>query len=833
MKKTLTVMTTLLMIFLTIIQPVFADTPQSQTFVPLAASNVIPLLRDSAVLKMGDVEPDKQLSITIALKLRNKDMLKQKIGLAHSKRTFGRVVSDQDLKNNYLPDLNSHSKIIDFLTSNGLQTTKTYGSHMAIQVQGSAQSIEKAFNVTLSYYSYDGEEFFANSMEPQLPADIAGLIESVDGLNNLQLKPSLAGSSAKTSSFTPQQIQKAYNFTSAYANNLNGQGVNLAIATNYSFKQSDISYFMSYYGITGTKPISVIPIDGTPQYDKDGSLESTMDIETALSSAPGAQLLVYDGANSNSTTQTDLFTHIVDDEQANVVSYSWGLSENMYSPSQLNAMDSLFLEGTAKGMTFLIASGDNGSMSICYPATDPYVTAVGGTTLSISSSTGQISSESAWSANGGSGSGSSGGGVSSVFTKPSWQQGITNLSSSFRMIPDVALNANPNTGYMIYFNSGWNQVGGTSAAAPEWAAIFALVDQSRLNNGLGLLGLANPNLYSLANGSVFHDITSGSNGAYSCLPGYDMVTGLGSVDVGKLVNALSPPAIGIPSGLTATPVNATQINITWNAVSGATAYKIYRSATANGTFLAVGTITTASYSDENLLANTTYYYKVSAANASGEGTQSSVATGTTTPPLPTTFSVSGLTMEPSVGKAIVGATMTFTAISGVETVPAPVTTNADGSWSQAGFQAGGTYRVTPSMTNYTFTPAYLDFSSTTPTLNFTGLNSTPTAGFDVWPLRTTTDTKKVWTVKFSAPVDWNSMTSSCIYVADDSNQSVSTTLTPSSDVASVQVSPVNEYTIGKEYWLYITNRVTVNSGSQNLSKPVVMPFMIAASGTSN
>jgi kumamolisin len=833
MKKILTVITTLLMVFLTIIQPVLADTPQSQSYIPLTASNVIPLLRDSEVIKAGDVEPDKQLSITIALKLRNKDILKKKIGLAHSKRTFGRVVSDQDLKNSYLPDINSHNKIIDFLKSNGLQTTKTYSSHMAIQVQGSAQSIEKAFNVKLSYYTYNGEEFFANSMEPQLPADIAGLIESIDGLNSLQLKPSLANSFAKTSAFTPQQIQKAYNFTSAYANNLNGQGINLAIATNYSFKQSDINYFLTNFGITGTKPIKVIPIDGTPQYDKDGSLESTMDIETALSSAPGAQLLVYDGANSNSTTQTDLFTHIVDDEQANIVSYSWGLNENMYSPSQLNAMDSLFLEGTAKGMTFVIASGDNGSKSICYPATDPYITAVGGTTLSISSSTGQISSESAWSPSGD--SGSSGGGVSSVFTKPSWQQGITTLNSSYRMIPDVALNANPNTGYMIYFNGGWNQVGGTSAAAPEWAAVLALVDQSRLNNGLGLIGLANPDLYSLANGSVFHDITSGSNGAYSCLPGYDMVTGLGSVDVGELVNALSSPPVGTPSGLTATPVNATQINITWNAVSGATSYKIYRSAAAAGTFLAVGTITSASYNDQNLSANTTYYYKVSAVNAYGEGAQSNVATGTTTPPVLTTFSVSGLTMEQVAAKAIVGATMTFTGVSGVETVPDPVTTGANGSWSQSGFLTGGTYRVTPSMTNYTFAPAYLDFSSATPTLNFTGLNSAPTAGFDVWPLRTTTDTKKIWTIKFSAPVNWNSMTSSCIYVADDSNQPVSTTLTPTSDVASVQVSPVNVYTIGKKYWLFITNRVAANSGngSQNLSSPVAMPFMINTNGNSN
>ncbi|SPF43275.1 putative Tripeptidyl-peptidase I [Candidatus Desulfosporosinus infrequens] len=635
MKKALTIIT-LLINFLMIVHPAFADTTQNQTYVPLAVSDVTPLLSQSDVIKTGDVEPDKLLNITISLKMRNKDTLKQKIGLAHSQGTYGRVVSDQDLANSYLPDETSHSKVIDFLKSSGLQITKTYNSRMAIQVQGSAQSIENAFNVTLSYYTQNGTEFFANSSEPQLPSDIAGFIESIDGLNNIPLKSSIADSSNGTAAFTPQQIQKAYDFTSAYANHLNGQGVNLAIAAYYSYNQSDISYFLNNFGITATNPISLIPIDGTPQRSKSGSEETTLDIESALSSAPGAQLLVYDGDNSDSTTETDEFTQIVDDGKANIVSYSWGLDESEYTPSQLNAMDSLFLAGAAKGMTFLIASGDDGSSEINYPATDPYVTAVGGTTMSISSSSGQISSEVGWSYSNLTQSGS-GGGVSSVFLKPSWQPGTTLANSSYRMIPDVALNADPNTAYSIYYSGSWEQIGGTSVSTPEWAAIFALVDQSRSNNGLGSIGLANPDLYSLASGSVFHDITSGSNGEYSCLPGYDMVTGLGSVDADKLVNALATlqsttavdEPVATPSGLTATPVNTTQVNMTWSAVSGANSYKVYRSTSSTGSYTQIANPTTTSFSDTGLTQNTTYYYKVSAVGTSGEGLQSNPVSAVT------------------------------------------------------------------------------------------------------------------------------------------------------------------------------------------------------------
>jgi len=245
--------------------------------------------------------------------------------------------------------------------------------------------------------------------------------------------------------------------------------------------------------------------------------------------------------------------------------------------------------------------------------------------LNLNSSTGLISTEGGWSG--------SGGGSSTLFSQPTWQHTVLPSSSGKRLFPDVSLDSNPKTGYSIYFGGNWYTYGGTSAAAPEWAAIFTLVDQSRANNGLTPIGLANSALYSLTGQSVFHDITSGSNGYYKATAGYDMVTGLGSVDAWKLVKALSNFTSGaVPASVKDLGVNspsANELDLTWSAVSEATSYKVYRSSSATGNYTLVGTSTRASYSDLNLTASTTYYYKVSAVNINGEGSQSSAVKGVT------------------------------------------------------------------------------------------------------------------------------------------------------------------------------------------------------------
>ncbi|MDD3224462.1 MAG: Ig-like domain-containing protein, partial [Clostridium sp.] len=533
----------LILSFIMIFQPVVCSAAESEAFVPLEESNLSPLVSSKKAQQKNEVENNKELNITIGLKFRNKSELKQKINSEKNQGKSGKLVSSNELANNFLPSKSSNDKVIEFLEDNGFKITKTYSEHMIINASASVKDIEKAFDIKLYYYTYNGKGFFSNSSEPKLPQDIASLVQNISGLNNLKLSPSnfssrqINPSYISNGAYTPQQIQTAYDFNSAYSNNLNGKGVKIAIASYYSFNQSDINAFVNKFGISTSNSISTINVDGTPESDANGSEETTMDIECALSSAPGSQVLLYNGANPDLSTQTDIFNKIVEDGQADVVSYSWGTDEQNYTQAELTEMNNIFMAGTAKGMTFVVASGDYGSGTVDYPADDPYVTAVGGTTLKTDSSSGKISSETGWNLDS-NGSGS-GGGISTSFSIPSWQKGLISSNNSNRMIPDVSLNANPNTGYSIYYGKSWYEAGGTSASAPEWAAIFALVDQSRKEKGIGNIGFANPILYSLKNTSAFNDVTSGDNGKYSCLTGYDMVTGIGSANVGQLVSALS------------------------------------------------------------------------------------------------------------------------------------------------------------------------------------------------------------------------------------------------------------------------------------------------------
>ncbi|HWQ41107.1 MAG TPA: protease pro-enzyme activation domain-containing protein [Desulfosporosinus sp.] len=799
------------------VQPVLAGTAQNEAYVPLTTSNVTPLLSDSDVIKTRDIEPDKQLDITVALKLRNKDDLKRKIDKARAEGVLGRVMSDQDLEDGFLPDENAQTKVVDYLTSNGLKIIKTYQGHMAIQVSGTAEEIEKAFNVSLSYFSEDGNEFFANSTQPQLPEEIAGLVECVAGLNNLHFKPASSWQDAVTSmtansttSYTPQQIQKAYNLTTAYKNNINGQGVNLAIATYYSFKQSDITYFLNQFGISGTKSIQVIPVDGTPTYDASGSGETTLDIECALSSAPGAQLMVYDGADSLLSTGIDLFTKIVDDGKADVVSYSWGLEERYWDASQISAMNNLFAAGAAKGMTFLVASGDAGSSEISYPATDPYVTSVGGTTLNLDSSSGLISTEGGWSG--------SGGGSSTLFSQPTWQKAALKSSSGNRLFPDVSLNSNPKTGYSIYFGGNWYIYGGTSAAAPEWAAIFALVDQSRSNNGLDPIGLGNSALYSLTDQSVFHDITSGSNGAYKASAGYDMVTGLGSVDAWGLVKALSGLTDGaVPASVTDLSVSsssATELDLTWSTVSGATSYKVYQSTSVTGNYILVGTSTTASYSDTNLSESTTYYYKVSAVNSNGEGPQSSAIKGITATKL------TGVALNKISTVLDIGASETL-----IATVSPANATNKEVTWDSS----DPSIAIIDSTGNVTGIKAGKSvITVTTVDGNKTAACSVEVSA-NVLPAQQDISLDKEWRITFSHPVDSSALQSNILLsrldTATKAEVQVDITLVIDPDNSKVViVKHATPFVAGASYKLLVNVGVKDVSG-QSLSNSTVLSFM--------
>ena len=306
-----------------------------------------------------------------------------------------------------------------------------------------------------------------------------------------------------------------------------------------------------YFGLPSPKLQNIL-VDGGSSSGIDP--EVTLDIELALALAPESQIYVYEGPNSDQGV-LDTYNRIATDNLAKQVSTSWGMGENLVNAQYLQAENAIFLQMAAHGQTIYAAAGDSGayddypssSLEVDDPASQPYVVGVGGTKLTVNPENGAYSDELVW--NDGKGNGAGGGGVSRVWPLPSWQTNVSTVfSKTHRNVPDVSLNADPNTGYSIYYDGQWTIYGGTSCAAPLWAAFTACINQERIASQKPTLGFANPLLYAIGIGSSytvnFHDITQGNNLYYSAGKGYDNASGWGSFDganlFASLTNSLMP-----------------------------------------------------------------------------------------------------------------------------------------------------------------------------------------------------------------------------------------------------------------------------------------------------
>jgi len=344
-------------------------------------------------------------------------------------------------------------------------------------------------------------------------------------------------------SYAPAQVVHAYGFDQQ---TLTGSGQTIAIVDAYDNPNiaSDLAAFDTKFGLpgtdTGTGATSVSSFftkvnqngstSGLPAANAGWATEIALDVEWAHAIAPGANIRLVE---ANSASDSDLLA-AVDNGAANaqVVSMSWGGSE--FSTETSAAYEGHF---TKSGVTFVASSGDYGAPP-SWPAISTNVLAVGGTKLNLTSSN-TWSSETGW----GNGFwtpffGGSGGGISKYELKPSYQSSVTQ-SSKYRTSPDVAYDADPNSGFKVldsYGSGGWVTVGGTSAGSPQWAALIALADQSR---GAPLTTTQTlSTIYSLPS-SDFHDITSGNAGSYSAKAGYDLVTGRGSPIANLVIQGLA------------------------------------------------------------------------------------------------------------------------------------------------------------------------------------------------------------------------------------------------------------------------------------------------------
>jgi len=388
----------------------------------------------------------------------------------------------------------------------------------------------------------------------------------------LDIKPLATGSTV--SGYSPQQIRSAYGFDQVSINGVTGDGSGQTIAIIAAYDDpniaSDLHTFDAKFGLTDPAFQKVSQTGGSTsglRTDAGWSAEISLDVEWAHAMAPKAKILLVE-ANSDSLgnlmSAVDYARHVPD---VSVVSMSWGGSEFWGETSY----DNIFTTPAGhQGVTFVAASGDDGSWwGPSWPASSPNVLAVGGTRLNTSS-TGAYAGETGWRG--------SGGGISQLEPTPLYQVGVQNTGG--RTTPDVSYNADPNTGFAVYDSvsyygsSGWSVFGGTSAGAPQWAALVAVANQARVANHLGTLDGSTgtlPMLYSIyhdptAYAADFNDITMGSSGWLRSHGGYDGVTGVGTPKVSALIKSLA----GTPSSSTTTTTTTTTITATTTAAASGT-----------------------------------------------------------------------------------------------------------------------------------------------------------------------------------------------------------------------------------------------------------------------
>jgi kumamolisin len=433
-------------------------------------------------------------------------------------------------------------------------------------VAGPVATIENALHLRMrEFRSPAGRVFHAPDTEPEFPAALAVRIEGVVGLDDAApprpifaqagkisgaprgAAPAAIGT-GQNSKLSPSDIRTMYDFNGVTQD---GSGNTIALLELDGYTASDITAYEDQYGLPHVGMLNVLldgvsgtPTAPTPQNQFPGSFEVTLDIDLALALAPGIhQIDVYEG-----TSMVDVFNQIASDNSAQIVSCSWGAGETAASASIRNSENTAFQQMASQGQSLFCASGDNGDQAcnsrdsqgncvytfgVTDPASQPWCTAVGGTTVTTVSAGGAWQSETAWSG--------SGGGVSTIWTLPYYQSaGVTpgsGGSDTFRNVPDVSLDSN--SGYSVYYVGAWDWATGTSCAAPLWGAFTARLNQRRVGLGLANIGFINPALYLLgysgSRATGFHDITTGNNGTYPAVTGYDNVTGWGSFDGANLL----------------------------------------------------------------------------------------------------------------------------------------------------------------------------------------------------------------------------------------------------------------------------------------------------------
>ena len=524
---------------------------------------------------LGHTDGNQRITLSVSLQLRNANQIDSFIASLYnpSSRNYKHFLTPAQFAQQFGPSSSEVASVTNYMTSVGLQVDSVSPEGTLIYVSGTIHQVEHALGVTINNYrDQKGHVYYANEQSPMIPSNFAGMIIGISGLNNepafhhaaVQLRhtpttarkmkplthaiqPMLGNGPA--GGYTPNELKSAYDVTSLASAGMDGSGQTVALFELDGFNQSNITTYDNYYNLGSSAPSTVL-VDGyNGAATGGGEGEVELDIEVANAIAPKANVMVYEGPNSSQGV-IDTYQKIATDDTAKQVSTSWGESELQSSTSDMNSMHTIFQQMATQGQSIYSAAGDSGAydgggsqLAVDSPANDPYVTGVGGTNLQLNGS-GGYGSESAWSDSANSSGG--GGGLSTIYSQPSWQTGPgvqNSYSNGMREVPDVSADADPNSGYSIYSAGQWTVYGGTSCAAPLWAALTALNNQYAAANGKTPLGYANPTLYTMFNTTqpynAYHDVTTGNNLYYPATQGYDMATGIGTPDAYNLVRDIN------------------------------------------------------------------------------------------------------------------------------------------------------------------------------------------------------------------------------------------------------------------------------------------------------
>lgn len=510
-----------------------------QPFVALPGSerqpftDVAPGCRD-----VGPVPPTEEIEVSIYLKPPASSPPSSQPGQPISREAYAAwaSASADDLE-----------QIKQFARQYGLSVVEADPVGRVVKLRGYAAAMQQAFGVELRHYEHNNDRYRVRSGPVMVPQNLAPLVSGVLGLDNrLQTRrrqpTALAADTAIT--YATPQIASLYHFPTQGS----GQGQTIGIIElGGGYRPSDLQTYFQQLSLPLPEVASVL-VDGgqnTPTDPQSADGEVALDIEVAGAVAPGARMVVYFAPNTDRGF-LDAITRAIHDTQnaPSVLSISWGGPESTWTGQTLQLMDQAFQTGGTLGVTICCAAGDHGARDgvttdtlahVDFPASSPNVLACGGTRLE--SANDAITSEIVW--NNGDGW-ATGGGVSDVFDQPTWQanvqiQSINPGSRIGRSLPDVAGNADPQTGYQVLVDGQSLVVGGTSAVAPLWAGLIALLNQ-QLGKPVGFL---TPILYQqITQTQVFYDILSGDNDGYAAGPGWDACTGWGSPDGANLLNAL-------------------------------------------------------------------------------------------------------------------------------------------------------------------------------------------------------------------------------------------------------------------------------------------------------